>query len=67
MSTELDSAGLEALGRGKGDFVDEGEIVAVEVDDRDGRGMCVGRCDLAVENTRLDGDNRGDSARRGRL
>jgi hypothetical protein len=66
-STELDSAGPEALERGKRDFVDEGEGVAVEPEDMDDRGMWVGGCGLADENTRLDCDNCGDSARRGRF
>jgi len=35
-SVEPDPAGPEALGRGKREFVDEGEIVVVELEDRDG-------------------------------
>ena len=62
-SAELNSAEPEVLERGKRDCVDEGESV-VEPEDMDGLGMLVGECDLA---DRLDGDNRGDSARRGNL
>ena len=65
-SAELNSAEPEVLERGKRDCVDEGES-AVEPEDMDGRGMLVGECDLTDENTRLDCDNCGDSARRGSL
>ena len=62
-SAELNSAEPEVMGRGKRDCIDDGECV-VEPEDRDGRGMFVGECDLA---DRLDGENFGDSARRGKL
>lgn len=66
-SAGFDSAGPEVLGRGKRDFVDEGESVVVELEDRDGRGILVGECGLVDENIRLDCDNCGDSARSGGL
>ena len=50
----------------KRDFVDEGERVAAELEDKDDRGIKVGECGLADEKTRLDCGNCGDSARRGR-
>lgn len=66
MSAELNSAEPEVLEWGKRDCVDRGES-AVEPEDRDGRGMLVCKYDLADENTRLDCDNCGDSARRGNV
>ena len=64
-STELNSVGPEALVRATRDLVDEGESVVTELEDRDGRGMWVGECELTDENTRLDWGSCGDSARRG--
>jgi hypothetical protein len=65
-STELDSGCPGALERGKRDFVDEGERVAVELEERDDRGMWVGEFGLADEKTRLDSGGFGDSASRGK-
>jgi len=44
-SAELTSAEPEVFGRGKYDCIDKGES-AVELEDRDGQGMLVGKCDL---------------------